>query len=76
MCRQTYNIRRNLAGNKIADQSDVVGTSPVGAASDPRVPFYQHGLTSIPSWLSNLMPSASAHVSEKMITYPFPKRNG
>ena len=29
---QTSNIRRNLVGNKIADYSDVVGASPVGAA--------------------------------------------
>ena len=30
--RKTYNIRRTLVGNKIADHSDVVGASPVGAA--------------------------------------------
>ena len=30
--RQTSNIRRDLVGNKIADQPDVVGISPVGAA--------------------------------------------
>ena len=30
--RRTSNIRRNLVGNKIVDQSDVVGASPVGAA--------------------------------------------
>ena len=32
MYRQTFNIRHNLAGNKIVDHSDVVGASPVGAA--------------------------------------------
>ena len=31
--RQTYNISRSLVGNKIVDHSDVVGASPVGAAS-------------------------------------------
>ena len=30
--RQTCNISRTLVGNKIADPSDVVGVSPVGAA--------------------------------------------
>ena len=30
--RQTFNIRRNLVGKKIADHLDVVGASPVGAA--------------------------------------------
>ena len=30
--RQTSNIRRILVGNKIVDNSDVVGASPVGAA--------------------------------------------
>ena len=30
--RQVYNIRRTLVDNKIVDQSDVVGASPVGAA--------------------------------------------
>ena len=30
--RQVSNIRRTLAGNKIVDNSDVVGASPVGAA--------------------------------------------
>ena len=30
--RQTSNIRRTLADNKIGDDSDVVGASPVGAA--------------------------------------------
>ena len=30
--RKTSNIRRTLAGNKIVEQSDVVGVSPVGAA--------------------------------------------
>ena len=30
--RQTSNIRRTLVGNKIVDNSDVVGESPVGAA--------------------------------------------
>ena len=30
--RQVSNIRRTLAGNKIANHSDVVGASPVGAA--------------------------------------------
>ena len=29
---QTSNIRHTLVGNKIADHSDVVGASPVGAA--------------------------------------------
>ena len=29
---KTYNISRNLVGNKTVDNSDVVGTSPVGAA--------------------------------------------
>ena len=28
---KTYNIYRTLAGNKIVDNSDVVGASPVGA---------------------------------------------
>ena len=32
MYRQVSNIRRTLVGNKIANHSDVVGTSPVGAA--------------------------------------------
>ena len=31
-CRQTSNISRTLVGNKIVDNSDVVGASPVGAA--------------------------------------------
>ena len=30
--RKTSNIRRILVGNKIVDNSDVVGASPVGAA--------------------------------------------
>ena len=30
--RETSNISRTLVGNKIADNSDVVGASPVGAA--------------------------------------------
>ena len=30
--RKTSNISRTLAGNKIIDNSDVVGASPVGAA--------------------------------------------
>ena len=30
--RQVSNIRRILVGNKIVDNSDVVGASPVGAA--------------------------------------------
>ena len=30
--RQTSNISRTLVGNKIVDNSDVVGESPVGAA--------------------------------------------
>ena len=30
--RQVSNISRTLVGNKIVDHSDVVGTSPVGAA--------------------------------------------
>ena len=30
--RQTSNIRRTLVGNKIIDNSDVVGASPIGAA--------------------------------------------
>ena len=30
--RQVSNIRRNLAGNKFVDHSDVIGASPVGAA--------------------------------------------
>ena len=30
--RQTSNIRRIIVGNKIVDHSDVVETSPVGAA--------------------------------------------
>ena len=30
--RQFSNIRRTLVGNKIVDNSDVVGASPVGAA--------------------------------------------
>ena len=29
---QVSNIRRTLVGNKIVDESDVVGASPVGAA--------------------------------------------
>ena len=32
MYRKTHNISRTLVGNKIVDQSDVVGASPVGAA--------------------------------------------
>ena len=32
MYRKTSNISRTLAGNKIVDNSDVVGASPVGAA--------------------------------------------
>ena len=31
--RSTSDISRNLVGNKIIDHSDVVGASPVGAAS-------------------------------------------
>ena len=31
MYRQVSNISRTLAGNKIVDNSDVVGASPVGA---------------------------------------------
>ena len=30
--RQVFNIRRTLVGNKIVNNSDVVGASPVGAA--------------------------------------------
>ena len=30
--RQVSNVRRTLVGNKIVDNSDVVGASPVGAA--------------------------------------------
>ena len=30
--RKTHNISRTLVGNKIVDNSDVVGASPVGAA--------------------------------------------
>ena len=30
--RQTSNISHTLVGNKIADHSDIVGASPVGAA--------------------------------------------
>ena len=30
--RQVSNIRHTLVGNKIVDNSDVVGASPVGAA--------------------------------------------
>ena len=30
--RQVSNIRRTLVGNKIVDDSDAVGASPVGAA--------------------------------------------
>ena len=30
--RKTYNISRTLVGNKIVDNSDVVGASPAGAA--------------------------------------------
>ena len=30
--RKVSNIRRTLVGNKIVDQKDVVGASPVGAA--------------------------------------------
>ena len=30
--RQVSNIKRTLVGNKIVDNSDVVGASPVGAA--------------------------------------------
>ena len=35
-------------------------------------PFYQHGLTSIPEWISNHMPNK---VWDE-ITYPFPNFNG
>ena len=31
-CHQTANISHTLVGNKIVDHSDVLGTSPVGAA--------------------------------------------
>ena len=31
--RQVSNIRRTLVGNQIVDHSDVVGASPVGAAT-------------------------------------------
>ena len=31
--RKTSNISRTLVGNKIVDNSDVVGASPVGAAT-------------------------------------------
>ena len=31
--RKTYNISRTLVGNKIVDNSDVVGALPVGAVS-------------------------------------------
>ena len=31
--RKTSNISRTLVGNKIVDNSDVVGASPVGAAA-------------------------------------------
>ena len=30
--RKTYSLSRTLVGNKIVDNSDVVGASPVGAA--------------------------------------------
>ena len=33
MYRQTSDISRTFVGNKIVDHSDVVGASPVGAAS-------------------------------------------
>ena len=33
MYRQVSNIRRAVVGNTIVDHSDVVGASPVGAAS-------------------------------------------
>ena len=36
--RQVSNIRRTLVGNKIVDQADVVGASPVGAA--PTTPSF------------------------------------
>ena len=32
MYRKTSNISRTLVGNKIVDNSDVVGASPIGAA--------------------------------------------
>ena len=32
MYRENYDISRTLVGNKIVDNSDVVGASPVGAA--------------------------------------------
>ena len=32
MYRKTFNIIRTFVGNKIADHSDIVGASPVGAA--------------------------------------------
>ena len=32
ICRKTSYISRTLVGNKIVDNSDVVGASPVGAA--------------------------------------------
>ena len=32
MYRKTSNISRTLVGNRIVDNSDVVGASPVGAA--------------------------------------------
>ena len=30
---KTFNIKRTVVGNKIVDDSDVVGASPVGAAA-------------------------------------------
>ena len=36
--RKTSNISRTLVGNKIVDNSDVVGASPVGAA--PTTPSF------------------------------------
>ena len=44
--RQTSNKRRILVGNKIVDHSDVVGTSPVGAA-----PIHLHLHSRFNTWL-------------------------
>ena len=46
---------------------EIIETSTMAWAS-----FYQHGLTSIPAWISNHMPSEVWGG----ITYPFPNFNG
>ena len=46
--------------------------SPINTALHPSSPFYQHGLTLIPAWISNHKPSKKWDE----ITYPFLNFNG